>query len=653
MSGIAGLVRFDGAPTQVADIGRMLARLAHRGPDDAGVWCDGGAGLGHRLLHTTPDSLREHQPLASRDGALILTADARIDNRAELIAALGCSPDSTDAELIPRAYERWGERCPEHLLGDFAFALWDAPRATLFCARDHFGVKPFHYHHRPGRLLAFASEIKGLLVLADVPRRLNEARVADYLVPSLEDKVMTFYEGIERLPPAHWMTVTREGMRIEQYWALDPEREIRLTSDAEYAEAFRETFTEAVRCRLRSAFPLGSMLSGGLDSSSIVCVARQLLAENGGGSLHTFSAIFPDVPECDEREYIEAVVAGGRVEPHYVRGDALSPVARLDEDLAHQDEPFYAPNLFLHGALYREAASQGVRVLLDGLDGDTTVSHGIGYLRELAGAGRWVRLIREVRGLSRQLGARPRRILLEKVVKPLLPEAVLRSWAAVRRPGTNADSEGVIAAGFAQRIGLTDRSRTLRARGRAPPRTEREDHYRTLGLGLIPLILEVADRAAHPWHLEPRYPYFDKRLVELCLALPGDQKLRHGWTRVVQRHAMERVLPPKIQWRPGKADLSANFLRGLLNEAVEGGIRGVSANGAGIAGYVDLAGLRKAYERALSPGGERAALTVWRVLVLNQWLEACGLGPTREEVTYGEPITQRRDQASTRGQVAV
>src|SRR3989441_8528576 len=257
----------------------------------------------------------------------VLTADARIDNRAELLAALGRGVEATDAELILGAYQRWGERAPEHLLGDFAFAIWDGRREVLFCARDHFGVKPFYYHHAPGRLFAFGSEIKALLALAEVPRRLNETRVADYLVPLLEDKEITFYEEIVRLPPAHRMTVSRDGMRIEQSWALDPTREIRLKSDAEYAAAFREIFTEAVRCRLRSAFPVGSMLSGGLDSSSIVCVARKLLAEDGGGKLHTFSAIFPDVPECDEREYIEAVLGGHGVKPHYVRGDRLSPLA--------------------------------------------------------------------------------------------------------------------------------------------------------------------------------------------------------------------------------------------------------------------------------------------------------------------------------------
>src|SRR5262245_20600165 len=166
----------------------MVASVAHRGPDASGSWCQGAVGLGHRMLWTTPESLSEKLPLANQAGDLAITADARIDNRDELTAALGLPPHSgvTDSMLILLAYEHWGEHCPEKLLGDFAFAIWDGRKRVLFCARDHFGVKPFYYCHS-GRLFAFASEIKALLSLPEVPRRLNEVRVADYLVPIFDD----------------------------------------------------------------------------------------------------------------------------------------------------------------------------------------------------------------------------------------------------------------------------------------------------------------------------------------------------------------------------------------------------------------------------------------------------------------------------------
>ena len=382
---------------------------------ESGLWSDGSIGLGHRMLWTTPESLHEKQPLLNQSGDLVITADARIDNREELIAALDLTDRApysiTDSQLILAAYEKWGEICPEKLLGDFAFVIWDGRKQALFCARDHFGVKPFYYYFLSGRFFVFASEIKALLSHPEVPRRLNEVRVGEYLASMFDDKTITFYAGILRLPPAHSLTVSRAGTQLQQYWSLDPSRELQLGSDDAYAEAFRELFIEAVRCRLRTAFPVGSMLSGGMDSSSITCVARQLLARDGGRRLLTFSAIFDEVTQCDERPFINAVLAQNSLEPHYVHGDRLSPLADLDHVLWHQDEAFYAPNLFLTWNLYGAAKEQGVRILLDGFDGDTTVSHGEGYLDELAYAGQWFTLAAEIRAYARTFNLSSRRLL--------------------------------------------------------------------------------------------------------------------------------------------------------------------------------------------------------------------------------------------------
>ena len=407
MSAIVGFYGRDGQPVDRADLERMTESLAHRGPDGAGVWHIGPVGLGHRMLWTTPESLHEQLPLTGKKGDLVITADARIDNRDELITALGLAQWShgeiTDSELILRAYEQWGEDSPKRLLGDFAFAIWDERRQALFCARDHCGVKPFYYY-QSARALIFASEIKALLSTREVPRRLNPVRVADYLAGIFEDRTSTLYRDILRLPAGHSMTVRGRESRVQPYCWLDPSREIRLRSDDEYADAFRDQFTDAVRCRLRSAFPVGSLLSGGLDSSSIVGAARRVLAEDGR-RLHTFSAIFPglpasDLPKIDERPFMEAVLAMSGLTPHYVHADRLSPLSELDRVFWHEDEAFLAPNLYMHWALYRAAHQQSVRTLLDGVDGDTTVSHGLDYLSELAGAGRVRTLGREVMALA-------------------------------------------------------------------------------------------------------------------------------------------------------------------------------------------------------------------------------------------------------------
>ncbi|MCC7353728.1 MAG: lasso peptide isopeptide bond-forming cyclase [Anaerolineae bacterium] len=633
MSAIAGIFFLDGRPAERAYLERMLESVAHRGPDGVGFHVEGAVGLGQRMLWTTPESLYERPPLAHHSGDIVITADARIDNREELIEALGTSDrprgELTDSALILDAYERWGERCPEKLLGDFAFAIWDRGRKRLFCARDHFGVKPFYYY-RSARLYAFASEIKALLSLPEVPCALNEVRVADYLEVMWEDKTITFYQDIFRLPPGHSLTVTPGQVSVQPYWALAPSHRLRLSSDNEYAEAYREVFTDAVRCRLRSAFPVGSMLSGGLDSSSITCVARGLLAQGGNRRLHTFSAIFDDVPECDERPFIHAVLAQGDAEAHFVHGDRLSPLADLDRVLWHEDEPYHAPNLFLHWGLWDTARQHGVRVLLDGFMGDTAVSHGTTYVAELARSWRWLALAREVKAAAR---ANPRafwRVLWYYVrddgLRPLVPEPVRQAWRVLRGRKEGAWLPGpLVNPNFAQRVGLADRIKA-QDRDRARRwRSEKEKHFRDLTSGLIPSAMEWADKVA-AFSIEARYPFLDRRLVEFCLALPPVQKYHDGWSRMIVRRGLAGILPEKVQWRQGKGNVAPILEGGLLAFERER-LEDVMANAPDVIGaYIDVATLRESYRQYVLRGGGDTVHPVWLAVVLDSWLRRTGLG---------------------------
>jgi len=640
MSGIVGIYHLDGRPVDPLDLGRMVEILAHRGPDGADVWCKESVGLGHRMLRTTPESLQEKLPLANQTGDLVITADARIDNRDELIRALDMTDhppmEIADSQLILAAYEKWGERCPEHLLGDFAFVIWDGHRQVLFCARDHFGVKPLYYY-LSNQVFAFASEIKALLCLPEVPRRLNEVRVADHLARIFEDKAITFYQDIFRLPAAHSIGVGRGETQVRSYWSLDPSREVRLSSDEEYAEAFREILTEAVRCRLRSAFPVGSALSGGLDSSSIACVARNLLVTEGNGRLHTFSAIFPDLPEAelpkiDERHYIDVVLSTGEFKPHYIQAGRLSPLGDLDRVLWHQDEAFLAPNLYMHWALYGAAHQQKVRIFLDGLDGDTTVSHGLSYLAELTRAGQWRTLVAEATALSKRSSAflKPRRIVWRYGLRPLIPESAVRVWRLLQgRPRSTQVADKAINPVLAERVGLAERAQTLLGNGAGPPHTARARHWHSLIAGLIPYTLELADKAAAAFSLEARYPFFDRRLVEFCLALPPEQKLHQGWSRVVMRRAMAGILPEEVQWRFHKANLSPNFKHRLLDCEQRMLDEVILHEPQIIQEYVDVPALRAAYHRYRSHPmqAEEDSLTVYGAVILALWLQRSGLRP--------------------------
>jgi len=200
-----------------------------------------------------------------------------------------------------------GEHCPEHLIGSFAFVIWDADEETAFCARDRFGVKPL-YVYSGDDAFAVASEMKALLALPFVSPAVDEVNIGDFLEGTFHDKERTFYQSLRRLPPAHATTVRGDDTEEWQYWDLDPTRTISLESDAAYERRFRELFEQAVDCRLRSSGTVGTSLSGGLDSSSITVMARELLPEQQ--SLHTFSNVYDDAPSADEREFIESVTDG-------------------------------------------------------------------------------------------------------------------------------------------------------------------------------------------------------------------------------------------------------------------------------------------------------------------------------------------------------
>ena len=613
MSAIAGFMAARDRCNLSADLARALDVLASYGPDRSGVWSEEGVALGHRLLITTPESEEETQPIASTDGALVLTADARLDNRDDLTTVFGLDAEAkrtaSDSELILAAYDRWGEDCPARLLGDFAFALFDRRQRLLFCARDHLGIRPFYYHAGLDRF-AFASTIRATLAVPGVPRRLDERRVGDYLVPVLEDKTITFFKDVVRLPPAHQLTVRDGSVRVARYWSLAGVDELRLGSDEAYADAFRELFTETVRTRLRCIHPVGSTLSGGLDSSSITCVARRALAATGR-RLETFSAVFPDVPASDERPWIDAVLAENGLASSLIHANRLSPLTDVDRMLEHEGQPFYAPTLFIHWNLYEAARDRGVRVFLDGLDGDTTLWQTPAYLADLLRRGRFRRLWRDTRTLAERLGQPSLSFFLRYALRPLVPLRALRPTPLRAQPD-------LIAPAFARRVELDDRVRTLLAARGPESRDLRDEHRARLDSGLVPFVLEVAAAAA--FGLEPRYPFFDRRLVEFCLALPAEQKLSGGWTRVVLRRALAGVVPDAVRWRPRKSDLSPAFTRGLVSYERNQLDDIVFTDPAVVEPFVDVERLRVTWSRCLQSADSDDVLAVWRVATLALWL---------------------------------
>lgn len=631
MSGIVGLFDRTGGAVGPEDVTAMHERIAHRGPDGGDIWRDGRAGLGHQLLATTPEAADGDQPV--RDGDLVVVADARLDNRGELLETLPARPSTrpvTDAELLLESYRRWGPDCVEHLVGAFAVAVWDAAEERLFCARDHTGVKPFYYH-RSDDLFAFGSELKAPLALPTVSRSVDETKIGDFLLNLHEDETNTFYRSIRRLPPAHAMAIDRDGSRRWQYWDLDPSRTIELASDAAYERRFRELFERAVRCRLRTDGTVGSELSGGMDSSSVTAVSRSLLPETE--PLHAFSLVSDDAPSSDEREFIETLTGRPGISAHYCFLDDVGAFPDGERALSYFDKPPHNTLHFGEWEVAKRAGEVGVDVALSGAFGDGAVGYGLGLLPYLFRTGRWRHLCRELRSMGAVVGAPAREQFYLHVLSPMIPGAVTRRYRRLRGRSTGANAANpALDPTFVDRFDLERRYADRFPMGR-PFESPRERQYRTVRSGYSTVNFETANLVYTAFGIEPRYPFTDIRLLEFTLAMPPTQQLKDGYTRSIVRRSLDDLLPEKIRWRPWKTPVTEMFWNALSRE--DDRLSALVDDPGHLAEYVDPAELEGCYDRFTDEPTSRDARVLWRTLSLSKWLEAPDSGAPARHIAAG------------------
>lgn len=625
MSGIAGIFNLDGRPADLALVQAMTDAVSYRGPDGVGYWADGPVALGHRLLQTTPESLEESQPLLDQTGDLCLVLDGRVDNREELRAAIGQTGgrlrDRTDAELILKAYECWDEDCPARILGDFAFVVWDRRKRRLFCARDLLGLKPFYYYADDRRFLC-GSALHQLFEGASIPRRPNEGMIGEYLSLSPASRDETLYEGIRRLPPAHSMTIEAGRVRRARYWDIHPAKQVRHSTDAEYAEHFLSIFKEAVRCRLRSHGPAGSELSGGVDSSSVVSVAQFLLREEKPVQrFEAFSAAFPGLP-TDESTYAREVAGRWGFEPNFVLPEKFSAEATRQTIGRFLDIP-YSPTVVIADPLKARAREKGCRVLLTGQGGDDWLTGSVYYYADLLRQFKLRQCLRQIREDHRaDLIVDPRYSLLYCGLRPLVPDGIRRTvrWLRSRILGREGRPHW-ISPEFSRKIGLAQRLRRDPARLTFASYAQR-DTYDALRSGWHVLALEVIERHGAEFGVEVRHPFHDRRVIEFAFAIPEQQRLRRGQSKFVLRQAMQGLLPDSVRQRVGKADASHLYAEAL--DAL-GGKRAVDSLSIAALGWVNRHEVRRMYEemtlaRETSdyPGLPHVQ-TLWAVFNLELW----------------------------------
>jgi asparagine synthase (glutamine-hydrolysing) len=609
MCGLCGIVAL-GRPPEVEAAAAMAATLDHRGPDGDGAWHDDGVALGFRRLAIIDLSDAGRQPFASDDGTLRLLHNGEVYNyrelRRELEARGQAFRSATDTEVILRAYEEWGERCVERFNGMWALALWDGRRRRLFCSRDRFGVKPLYYSW-DGERFAFASELKAFRATGKLEPYLPAVR--DYLEQGYVDHTdETFFAGIRKLPPAHSLVVDEGGLRVRRYWSLEPR-----DAPADAADEVRALFLDAVRLRLRSDVPVGTCLSGGIDSSAIVCAVDHLLrteAENArpvGDRQRTFTAYF-EARGYDERPYAEAVVAQTRSQPHWVTFDSRELVDVLPAIVRAQDEPFGSTSIVAQWFVMRAAKDAGLKVMLDGQGADETLAGYHGYFgpffADLLRRGELRRLGSELRAYRSLHGAGVGTTAVA-LARPFLPERV--RWAARGRlkggtalvhpdlPPTCAEHVNGSGGGFLRR----QMELILMRRG-------------------LPELLHYEDRNSMAHSLEARVPFLDYRLVELLFSLGSGHLIERGRTKAVLRHALGDLLPPVVRDRVDKLGFvtpEASWLRNGLGELAADTF---ASREFADRGFVNAAAARRSLE--LHRKGERTAgFELWRALCVELW----------------------------------
>lgn len=552
MCGIAGTLALDGRPADESLVASMLELIAHRGPDDAGMLIDGPCALGHRRLSIIDVSSAGHQPMPSADGRLWITYNGEVYNYKELrvsLEALGRRfRTETDTEVLLQAYEEWGERALERLNGMFAFAVWDRERASLFCARDRFGVKPFYYATASG-CFVFASEIKALFANRQLPRVPNDDRVLDFLAWAVADHTSeTMFEGVSQLPAGCFLEVdTRRGVGPPVRWYALQRRSV-----DDPAAQVRRLLESAVDLRLRSDVPVGISLSGGMDSSSVLALAAARERARGRGAPASFSSR-SSVPEVDEFRYTRALLAttGSPNAQSLPPGDEI--VDEVDSLLWHLDEPVHGPTVYAHRRLLELVRRRGIVVLLDGSGGDETLSgyHHVHYppmLLALLRSGRVVRFAGEVRARRTRLG-----VSYVRTAKDLL-KLVLPTRARPPRPPRWLARPELVPDRPRSRSGLA--------------------HHQRFALERMPLPLynRIGDRISMSLSIEMRNPFLDFRLVETGLSLDVPDLLHLGATKWVLREAMRDLLPPEIVDRLTKQGFTSDeriWMREAMGEDLE------------------------------------------------------------------------------------
>lgn len=663
MCGIVGGINLAGKAIPTYLISEMAFALRHRGPDDEGYLLSNTAtghyrvvggqdtpqevffsgylysprgsisdisendrynlALANRRLAIIDLSAAGHQPMCNEDGTIWVVHNGEIYNFRELrgeLQSLGHRfVSDVDTEVIIHAYEEWGVGCLNKFNGMWAFCVWDSKKQKLFCSRDRFGIKPLYYYFDEEQFL-FASEIKALLQ-ASIPKRANERQIYDYLALGMVDHTEeTFFEKIKQLRGGEYLELSIKTGRlsISRYWDIDLDKKFSGFTDEEYARIFYELLKDAVRLHLISDVPVGTCLSGGLDSSAIVCLVDRLMREEGmkisGSKIQkTFSARYED-PRHDEGHFIEHVVRETQVEAHFIYPAGEGLLEEIEKLIYHQDEPFGSTSIYAQWSVFKLAKICGVKVTLDGQGGDELLAGYHGYFSsffaELLRVGQWSQLFKELQSYA-AMHSYSKTQGLSRAVLWLLPEKAESIFRFLRR----FTREGLwLRRDFLRRF--ANNHPRLVAKGKSIF----DNHlYTTLIRSNLPSLLRFEDRNSMAHSIESRVPFLDYRLVEFVFATPATQKIHNGVTKKILRDALKGILPEPIRTRMDKLAFSTpedmwfrTTMKGFLMDLI-------SSESFHSRPYFDVQQVKKLFEAHIE-GKRNVSNTIWRIINLELWL---------------------------------
>ncbi len=625
MCGICGIIsREQGGPVDRGSLETMMAALAHRGPDDEGVYLHGGVGLGHKRLSII-DLGTGHQPMTNEDGSVWIVFNGEIYNYLELRRDLvreHSFKTQSDTEVILHLYEEIGERCLERLNGMFSFAIWDARQQRLFAARDRLGIKPFYWHLGRDHL-AFASEPKAILAAGLTTARPDSQGLEEYLTFQFCLGDRTMFDGIRRLEPGHYMTfrpLRDAEPAVVKYWDFNYEIDTHHTAEY-YVDQLRTLLHDSVRLQLRSDVPVGAHLSGGIDSSTVVSLAASLY----GGDFHTFTGAFREGPQYDETRYARAVAEHVHSVHHEVWPTATEFADVLPTLIYMMDEPAAGPGLFPQYAVSK-LARQHVKVVLGGQGGDEIFG---GYARYLVAY-----LEQCLKGVIFGTQEDEKHLVTWDSIMPNLPllqqyRPLLQSFwreglfeemdrryfrlvsriedaeTLITRDAWNAGSQGRMFESFSAVFNNPATKSYFNKMTNFDLKT------------LLPALLQVEDRTSMSVSLESRVPLLDHRILELVTRMPPTTRFKGGDTKRVFREAVRQLLPQVVFERRDKMGFPvplAEWARGPIRDFLADTLLSTRARQRGV---YQMDGIERLISHERGFGRQ-----LWGVLCLELWFRA-------------------------------